>query len=131
MRISRTLTPIDIAVTGMRAQSTRMNVIASNIANAEVTKTADGKPYRRQDVVMSTGSTFGVQVSKIAEDTSPFRQLHRPGPGADADGNVMMPNVDMPTEMINMVTASRAYQANAAVMKRNQEVNDIGLELLK
>jgi len=135
MGVTRISTPLDIAVSGLKAESMRMNVIASNIANASTTRTPSGEPYRRQEVVMSTtsGQMSGVTVSQVAPDmASPFKRIHDLGnPDADKDGYVMMPNVDLPTEMMSMVTASRAYQANAAVMKRHQDISDVTLELLK
>ncbi|MCK4625621.1 MAG: flagellar basal body rod protein FlgC [Phycisphaerae bacterium] len=126
--------PIDIAVSGLRAETTRMNVIAGNIANSNTTKTPSGKPYRRMEVILSTDEGIGgVTVDQIAADMlTNFRRVHQPGhPEADKEGYVQMPNVDLPVEMINMITASRAYQANAAVLKRYEEMVNIAIELLK
>ena len=126
--------PIDIAVSGLRAETTRMNVIASNIANSNTTKTPSGEPYRRMEVILSTGEGIsGVTVDQIAADMlTKFRQVFQPGhPEADEEGYVKMPNVDLPVEMINMITASRAYQANAAVLKRYEEMMNVAIELLK
>ena len=133
MNVIRTSTPVDIAVSGLKAESLRMNVIAENIANASTTRTPSGSPYRRQEVVLSTkDGVSGVSVNQIAPDLSQYKRVYQPGhPDADKDGYVLMPNVELPVEMINMVTASRAYQANAAVMKRTQELNDVAMELLK
>ena len=126
---------VDIAISGLRAESARMNVIAGNIANSKTTRTDSGEPYRRQQVVLSTtGDAFqGPTIQGIAPDmTTGFKQVHQPGhPDADKDGFVKMPNVDLPIEMIGLVAASRAYQANAAVLKRHQEVMDAALALLK
>jgi len=126
---------VDIAMSGLRAEAARMNVIAGNIANSRTTRTDSGEPYRRQQVVLSTtGDAFhGPTVQGIAPDmTTEFKQVHQPGhPDADKDGFVKMPNVDLPIEMIGLVAASRAYQANAAVLKRHQEVMDAALALLK
>ena len=126
--------PIDIAVSGLRAETTRMNVIAGNIANSNTTKTPSGEPYRRMEVITSTDESIGgVTVDQIAADMlTNFRRVHQPGhPDADKEGYVQMPNVDLPVEMINMITASRAYQANAAVLKRYEEMVNVAIELLK
>ena len=135
MPVRAAASPIDIAISGLRAQSMRLNVIASNIANAETTRTATGQPYRRKDLVLSTdpSALAGVKVDQIAEDmTTDFRRIYQPGnPLANAEGYVSMPNVDIPTEMIHLVTASRAYQANAMFLKRQQELGDVTLELLR
>jgi len=126
---------VDIAISGLRAEAARMNVIAGNIANSRTTRTDSGEPYRRQQVVLSTtGDAFsGPEIQGIAPDmTTGFKQVHQPGhPDADKDGFVKMPNVDLPVEMIGLVAASRAYQANAAILKRHQEVMDAALALLK
>jgi flagellar basal-body rod protein FlgC len=135
MAVRAIASPIDIAVSGLRAESTRMNVITANIANANTTRAADGQPYRRQEVVVGSkpGDVRGVSLISISPDlVTQFKKVHDPGhPDADKDGNVLMPNVDLPTEMIDMVTASRAYQANAVVLKRFQDLSDVTLELLK
>jgi len=126
---------VDIAVSGLRAQATRMNVVASNIANANTSRTETGRPYRRQTLVLSSlaEELGGVEVLEMAPDlTSEFKRVFQPGhPDADADGYVMMPNVDLPVEMMQMVAASRAYQANAAILKRYQEMVNITIELLR
>ena len=135
MGINAIPSAIDIAVSGLRAEATRMNVIAGNIANSKTTRTANGEPYRRQQLVLSTaGDAFnGPEIVSISPDTSTdFKQILSPGhPDADKDGYLKMPNVDLPVEMIGMVAASRAYQANAAVLKRHQEVMDAAIALLK
>jgi flagellar basal-body rod protein FlgC len=123
----------DIAVSGLRAQSLRLNLIAGNIANANTTRTADGTPYRRRDVVLRTtpGQLGGVTILNIARDMSDFRSVLMKGhPDADKNGYVQMPNVHMPVEMMNLVTASRAYQANVAVLKRYQDMVEVTVELL-
>lgn len=128
---------IDIAISGLRAQRVRMDVIANNIANANTSRTPSGKPYRRRDVVLSTGTgggtLTGVQILKVAEDpASPLKRIKAPGdPAADEDGYVGVSNVELPKEMIELVVASRAYQANAAVLKRFQDSINTTLELLR
>ncbi len=126
---------VDIAVSGLRAQALRMNVVAANIANASTTRAEGGLPYRRKSVVLSTlfDQLSGVEVVEIASDIeTDFKRLYQPGhPDADSDGFVSMPNVDLPQEMIHMIEATRAYQANAAVLKRYQDSIDVALELLR
>ncbi len=127
--------PVDIAVSGLRAQAKRLEVITNNIANASTTRTASGAPYRRQDVVFQTSGTGirGVSIRGIAQDkTTDFKRVRMPGhPEADSDGWVLMPNVSLPTELRDLVFASRAYEANAAVLKRYQDLVDVTLELLR
>ncbi|MCP4377235.1 MAG: flagellar basal body rod protein FlgC [bacterium] len=126
---------IDIAISGLRAEALRMNTIAGNIANSKTTRTPSGEPYRRKEVVLSTNNDAfnGPVIEGIAPDLSTqFKQVHKPGhPDADKDGFVKMPNVELPVEMISLVAASRSYQANAAVLKRHQEIMDAAIALLK
>ena len=118
---------IDAAASGMTAERMRLDVISNNIANVNTTRTADGGPYRRQFVVFEPrpgdGSFAlamnrqvqlnGVKVTGIKKDDSPPRMLYEPGhPDADAEGYVKMPNINIITEMVDMMTASRAYEAN-------------------
>ena len=134
MNIERTSAPVDIAVSGLRVQALRMNVIATNIANANTTRTASGQVYRRQDVQVKTvGGRGGVTVARVVQDqTGPLKKVLMPGhPDADANGYVAMPNIDLPVEMMHMVAATRAYEANAAVLKRYQDNVEITLELLR
>ena len=137
MRIGNTFGPVDIAVSGMRAQSTQMEVISSNIANARTVDTGQGQAYRRLQVLFGTDNEdddgiAGVTISNIAQDMSSLERIFDPGnPKADATGYVNMPNVQLPVEMMNMSTATRAYQANAAVLKRYQKMVETTLELLR
>ena len=135
MGVDRVSTPLDIAVTGLRAQAMRMNVIANNIANANTTRTETGEPYRRKEVALCTDSDAlsGVSIAGAAEDTrTEFKEVYDPGnPDARSSGFVSMPNVELPVEMMHMVDASRAYQANAAVLKRYQDMNDATLDLIR
>ena len=135
MGISGIPNSVDIAISGLRAEAARMNAIAGNIANSKTTRTSSGGPYRRQEIILSTnGDAFsGPTIQGLAPDMSTdFKQVHNPGhPDADKDGFVKMPNVDLPVEMIGLVAASRAYQANAAVLKRHQEIMDAAIALLK
>jgi flagellar basal-body rod protein FlgC len=135
MPVTRLGSPIDIAMSGLRAESLRMKVISGNIANSRTSRTEAGTPYRRQDVMLSSsaGGGGGVQVQGIAEDmVNQFKEVYMPGhPDADKGGMVKMPNVDLPNEMMSMVGASRAYQANAAILKRYQDMVNATLELLR
>jgi len=134
MGIDRIAPMVDIAASGLRAQSLRLNLIAGNIANAETTRTVTGEPYRRKTVVLrTTGDALGgVTVLNIERDMSAFRQvLMRGHPDADEDGFVLMPNVDLPVEMMNLTAASRAYEANLAVLKRYQDIVETTVELLR
>ena len=111
-----------IASSAMAAQSQRMNTTASNLANADSLSGPNGQPYRARQVVfeMSPGdgqSIGGVRVARVVEDTSPLRMQHDPkNPLANAEGYVAMPNVNVVEEMVNMISASRAYQANVEVL---------------
>ncbi|QOV63055.1 flagellar basal body rod protein FlgC [Kosakonia pseudosacchari] len=112
----------DISGSAMAAQSKRLNVSASNMANADSIAGPDGKPYRARSVVFnvdnSTGQEIGgVKVSGVTESTAPDRLVYEPAnPLADDKGYVHMPNVDVVGEMVNTISASRSYQANVEVM---------------
>lgn len=112
----------DIAGSAMTAQSQRMSVTASNLANADSVSGPDGKPYRARQVVFEmmaeNGQQIGgVKVARVVEDPSPMRMLHDPkNPLANAEGYVSMPNVNVVEEMVNMISASRSYQANVEVL---------------
>lgn len=134
MRIENALGPIDISVSGLRAQNKQMELISSNIANARTTDAGNGEPYRRLEVVLKTqqNDISGVEVESITKDKSEFERVLDPGnPQADKNGYVQMPNVSIPVEMMNLSLATRTYQANAAVLKRYQQMVDTTLELLR
>ncbi len=129
-----------VSASALAAQRQRMNVIASNLANAQSTKTAEGGPYRRQDVVFTTdlldaagqSGLAGVKVSSIVKDESPFKMVHDPGhPDADKDGFVTMPNVSIIEEMVNMMMASRAYEASVTSFNLSKTMFMKTLELGK
>jgi flagellar basal-body rod protein FlgC len=134
MEIDRTFGPIDIAISGMRAQGRHIEVISSNVANARTTDAGNGQPYRRLEAVLKTQDEgiSGVMLDEIMEDMSEFQKLFDPGnPRADEHGYVVMPNVNLPIEMMNLTIATRTYQANAAVLKRYQQMVETALELLR
>ncbi len=126
--------PIDIAVSGLKAQGQNIRLITSNVANSQTTQTGSGDPYRRVEAVLKAAADpfGGVTVDEVAADMSQFPLVYKPGhPNADAQGYVQMPNVSLPMEMINLNVAARAYQANAAVLKRYQRMVETSLELLR
>jgi flagellar basal-body rod protein FlgC len=122
-------TAMEVSASGLSAQRTRMNVAAGNLANAQTTQAAGGGPYRRRDVVLSAvdapgaqGTPFaqqvkGVVVSQITQDAAPPRLEYDPGhPQANAAGYVAYPNINPVEEMVDMITASRAYEAGITTM---------------
>lgn len=112
----------NVAGSAMTAQSQRLNVVASNIANADSTTSASGEAYRAKQVVFSAqpmGSSVdtGVKVTQVIEDKNPPRLMYDPKhPAADEKGYVKMPNVNVVEEMVNMMSASRSYQTNVDTM---------------
>lgn len=115
----------NIAGSAMTAQSMRLNVVASNMANADSVTSANGQPYRAKQVVFQAKPLYpgmpaganGVVVQKVIDDPSPMRMMYDPkSPYADAQGYVTMPNVNVVEEMTNMISASRSYQANVEMM---------------
>lgn len=131
-----------VAASGLFAQRTRLNVAATNIANAQVTRTLEGGPYKAKNVVLkavpfnsknSKESPFRlVKVEKIEDSKAPFREVYDPGhPDADARGIVKYPNVDVITEMVELLSAGRAYEANLSVLSTSKSMIQRTLELLK
>ncbi|MDT8399366.1 MAG: flagellar basal body rod protein FlgC [Pseudomonadales bacterium] len=118
----------EISSSAMTAQSQRMNVTASNMANADSVSGPDGQPYRAKQVVFETmarnaGDIGGVRVAAVVEDAAPLRLEYQPNhPLADAQGYVSMPNVEPVHEMVNMISASRSYQANIEVMDSSKQL---------
>ena len=135
MKVDSNFGTIDIAISGLRAQNQNMNLISSNVANAQTTDDGTGQPYRRVEAafrVDGKDGIGGVKVEDVAMDMSDFQQILKPGhPDADGQGFVAMPNVNVPVEMMNLNEAVRSYKANAAVLKRYQEMVNSTLELLK
>ncbi|AUA57542.1 MULTISPECIES: flagellar basal body rod protein FlgC [Achromobacter] len=120
------LSIFDIAGSALSAQSQRMNVSASNMANADSVVGPDGQPYRARQVVFQVNPApgqamgqeiGGVRVAGVIQDPSPLKQVYDPKhPLADAQGYISMPNVDPVAETVNMIAASRSYQANVEVL---------------
>jgi flagellar basal-body rod protein FlgC len=137
MQVNNIKSPIDIAVSGLKAQNKNIEVISSNVANSRTTDAGNAQPYRRVEAILKVDDSNndgigGVTLEEILPDMSDFTKVLDPGnPKADAQGYVSMPNIDIPTEMMNLNIASRAYQANAAVLKRYQTMVDVSLELLR
>jgi flagellar basal-body rod protein FlgC len=131
-----------ISATGMSAERLRMEVIANNIANANSTRSANGGPFRRQDVVFAevlggirpdgAPNFLGVQAVELVEDPSELPRVYMPGhPDADAEGFVQMPNVQLPIEMVNLLTAARSYEANLRAAQTFRTMNQQALALLR
>ena len=139
----------NINASGMTAQRYRMDIISENLANSNTTRTEDGTPYRRKVVTfeergpaVGTFSSFlgaagskydrqGVKVSKVTEDTwTPMNMVYDPAhPDADENGYVMGPNVNVVTEMTNLIDASRSYEANATAFNASKSIAMKGLEM--
>jgi flagellar basal-body rod protein FlgC len=146
---------IDASGSALSAERLRMDVTSENLANAQTTKGADGQPYRRKEVVLQqagstgAGSSFasmlssmqgaggaksvnGVRVSGIVEDSSALKRIYDPGhPDADKDGYVTMPNVNTVTEMTDLISSSRAYEANVTAMQTAKQMFSKTLDLLR
>ena len=144
---------LNVSATGLTAERLRMDVTAENLANAQTTRGADGQPYRRKEVVLAevqsggfgsqlakaigAGSASGsqpggVEVAGISQDQTPGKLVYDPGhPDADADGYVRMPNVDTVAEMVDLISASRAYEANVTAMNAAKQMFTKTLDLLR
>lgn len=110
-----------IAGSALTAQSARLNALASNLANADSVVGSDGQPYRAKQVVFKAtpveGGGIGVRVTQVVDSAAPPRLNYDPAnPAANEQGYVALPNVNVVEEMVNMISASRAYQTNAEVM---------------
>lgn len=142
------MSAMEIAAASLRANRLRMNITSSNLANANTTRTAEGGPYRRKDAVFSAAplpASFGrmltdrlqqslrtVEVAGIQTDPRPPRTVYDPGhPDADAKGIVKMPNVNMIEEMVDMITASRAYEAGVTTLGTIKAMADKALQIGK
>jgi flagellar basal-body rod protein FlgC len=142
---------MNISASGLTAERLRMNVVAENLANAQTTRGANGQPYRRKEVVLqeiqsggfgaslagamgaaSATGGGGVQVAGIVEDATNFKTVYDPGhPDADKSGYVRMPNVDTVAEMVDLISASRSYEANVTAMQAAKQMFSKTLDLLR
>src|SRR5271170_5484312 len=142
--MSSLLSAINAAASGLDAQHVRMEVAVSNMANADSTNGPNGEPYRRRSVllesapdndftsVMNASAATGVRVANVVEDTGPFGSRYEPShPDADANGNVAVPNINVESEMVDMVSAARAYQANLSAISLINDTVKHALELGK
>ena len=145
---------LDISASALSTERLRMDVTAENLANAQSTRTANGGPYRRKEVVTeatgdgafasalasartgggdsASAANGGVRVAGIVEDQSPNRLVYDPGhPDANAQGYVSMPNVNPVTEMVDLISASRSYEANVTAMQTSKQMFTKTLDLLR
>jgi flagellar basal-body rod protein FlgC len=145
---------LDVSASGLSAERLRMDVTAENLANAQTTRGAGGGPYRRREVVLqeqaasfgatlaaatgavgrgpSSGAPSGVEVAGIVQDPAPDRLVYDPGhPDANARGYVRLPNVNPVTEMVDLISASRGYEANVTAMQAAKSMFSKTLELLR
>lgn len=136
---------MDISSSGLSAQRLRMNVLSANLANAQSTRGDDGGPYKRRDVVFAATPVTNpfedylsgdgqdlrkVQVVDVHKDTKAPRRVYDPShPDADAEGFVDMPNVQVMTEMVNMIAATRAFEANATALNDSKQMAMKALEI--
>lgn len=128
--------PLKVSATGLEAQKIRLNTIASNLANINSTRTPEGGPYRRKDVVFMSyiydSTSHGVDIKEIIEDKRPFRVIFDPShPDADKEGYVKYPNINPMEEMVNLISASRAYEANLTMINSYKDMFLRTLDLLK
>lgn len=137
-------TTFDIAASALKAQRTRLNTISSNMANAETTSTPEGGPYKKKSVVFQSepvsfknqlsqslnNHAEGVKIAKIIEDNEPPQQIYNPShPDANEEGYVGMPNVSVLKEMVDMMSATRSYEANTTVIKSAKRMAMKALEI--
>jgi len=139
---------LSVSASGMSAQRTRAELIVSNLANAETTRTSDGGPYRRKDAVLTTqesespfsavfqteigNGVAGVGVEQILEDTQAPEKRYLPGhPDADADGYVAFPHIQPAEEMVDLMGASRGFQANVAAMGAIKDMLNRSIDLMR
>ena len=144
MGFDQILSATNISASGLSAERLRMEVVANNIANANSTRTPEGGAYRRRDVVFSavfnehvrsqasmSSRLGGVRVMSIQPDRSELPLVYNPShPDSNADGYVTMPNVKLPLEMVDLITASRAYEANLRVLQSFRQMAEQSLSLL-
>jgi flagellar basal-body rod protein FlgC len=139
---------LSVSASGMAAQRTRAELLAENLANAETTRTPEGGPYRRKDAVFTTesqvspfsavlqteltGTSTGVGVAEIVEDTREPEKRFMPGhPDADAKGYVAFPRINPAEDMVDLMGASRGYQANISAMTAIKDMINRSIDLLR
>ena len=137
---------LSVSASGMTAQRARAELLVENIANADTTRTAEGGPYRRRDTIFqttdvgspfssflsSTGSSEGVEVGQIVVDESEPDRRYMPGhPDADKDGYVAYPRVNPAEDMVDLLGASRSYQANVSAISATKDMIQRSIDLLK
>ncbi len=141
----RSISAADVSASGLSAERLRMEVVADNIANANTTRTPEGGPYRRREVVFSSAyenalraspsgehELRGVHVVGVRPDSSELPQVYRPAhPDADGNGYVAMPNVHLAHEMVDLVAASRSYEANLKALRTYRQMAESTLSLLR
>lgn len=129
-----------IAVSSLRAQRERMNIIANNIANAQTTRTPSGGAFRRQLTLLEGRSLYegaradsgGVWVKDVVKDMTPLEKVYDPShPDADKEGYLSLPNVNVATEMVDMISAQRAYEASIAVLANGSRMKSRALDILQ
>lgn len=127
---------IDISSSGLMAQRVRLDAIANNIANVNTTRTDAGGPYKRQEVVFRahngglSGDNGGVEVDGVIDSNDPPKRVHDPShPDAGPDGIVELPNVNIVEEMVDMVSATRAYEANVQAIQASRSMVSKALDL--
>jgi flagellar basal-body rod protein FlgC len=143
------LTALRISGAGLGVERTRVNLATSNLANAETTRTADGGPYKRLDPVIQAvpfptelgeaqlggsgaGPAMKAEIAGIVADQTPGRRVYSPGhPDADAEGFVMFPNVNPVHEVVNLMSASRSYEANATAIDTLKTMAQRGLDIAR
>jgi len=132
------VTGIHATSSALTAEQMRLDIVAQNIANAYTTKDADGNPYQRRTLSFETflggvnGAEKGVRVASMAKDKSLGEQVYNPGhPHADPQGMVRLPNVQLATEMVDLMSASRAYEANLSVARNSRSLATKALSIGK
>ena len=136
---------LDISASGLTAERVRMDIIANNIANANTTLSVNGEPYKRKSVILAskTDTSFsmdlqeniknmGVEVIKIVDDMAPPKLKYDPSdPNADADGFIRLPNVNVLNEMVDMISATRSYEANVTAIESTKSIIKSTFEIIK
>lgn len=120
------------SASGLAAERYRMDVISTNLANSNTMRVNGSDPYRRREVILQEGSAGGVSIQSTVADMRPFRTEHDPNnPLADAQGLVYFSNVDPITEMVDMISASRAYEANLSAFQATKQMIQSALDIIR